>query len=135
MKKSMIGAFIAAVLTGAAGFWLGYQVQNPTMTSDVSLMVTCGGGDFPKEAFRKVNAEIESKMNQFYPKSDHLDWFVAVVPEISGYRIRMAGERGAPIYDDSRREKLTDWIHERMEQIQREEFQAQQGAAQNPVKR
>ncbi len=135
MKTSVIGTIVASLLAGAAGLWFGFHIQNPPITWDVAVMVTCGGGDYPKEAFRKVNDEIASKMNDLFTDSDSERCFVAVVPEISGYRIRIAGDSDSSVMNEAKRKVLSDWIHERMEQIQREESQAEQAGAGQPATR
>lgn len=88
--------------------------------------VTSGGGDYPKEAFRKVNDEIDEKIDSLVGDHARQELFVAVVPEISGYRVRVAGNSSSKLFKEPMRSQLTAWIDKRMEEIQREEQEAEQ---------
>ena len=88
------------------------------------VSVTCGGGNYPKEAFRKVNDEMNAKIDAMVGDNASRELFVAVIPHISGYRIRVAGNSDSKLFDEPMKKQLIDWIGQRMDEIQQEEQRA-----------
>ena len=108
----------------AGGIWFGFHWQNPPIEWDITTFNTSGGGDYPKEAFRKVNSEIDSKIDSLLGEDASQEHFVAVIPEVSGYRVRLAGSSSSKLFKEPMSRELSDWISERMDQIKCEEQHA-----------
>ena len=119
----------------AGGIWFGFQWRNPPIQWDMPTFVTGVGGNYPKEAFRKVNNEIDEKIDSLVGEHARQELFVAVVPNISGYRVRVAGNSSSKLFKEPMRSQLTDWILQRMEEVQREEQEAEQVGAGQPATR
>ena len=129
MKRAAIWiSMMLVVLSG--GIWFGFQWRNPPIQWDMPTFVTCGGGNYPKEAFRRVNDEIDEKIDSLIGEQAREELFVAVVPEISGYRVKVAGDSSSKLFREPIRSQLTDWIFLRMEEIHREEQEAEVGTGQ-----
>jgi hypothetical protein len=115
--KRVIIYIIILLSTFAGGIWLGYQVNNSLIEQSSSISVTCGGGDYPKEAFRVVNEEIEDKIESLLDEKSTHKIFIAVVPSISGYEIRLVGDGNSKIFEEDINNQLIDWISQRMDEI------------------
>ena len=121
MKKIM-PLSIFAILACAVGIWLG-RVTAPTTPIEirrVAIFVTCGGGNYPKEAFETVNNEIPGKLDTLLGDYEHLDYLVVVSPQTAGYNVAMAGLAGSKFWDKANQSDLSDWISQRMDAIQLE---------------
>jgi hypothetical protein len=121
MKRLSI-AVVLVVLVSSGGIWFG-RLTAPMQSFRIEGYIcgfTCGGGNYPKEAFARVNDEIPARLNSLlgeYQDSKHL---VVVTPMVSGYHIRMAGPGHSRLWDSSARSSFFDWIRERMDAIQLE---------------
>jgi hypothetical protein len=63
------------VLTCGVGIWLG-RISTPTRPIEIhknAVFVTCGGGNYPKEAFEKVNNEIPARLDSLLGDHAHFD--------------------------------------------------------------
>lgn len=111
-----------AVLACAGGVWFG-RLTAPTYPMRLGgyvCSVSCGDGNYPKEAFETVNNEIPARINALlgeYQDSKHL---VVVTPMTSGYKVEMAGSGSSKLWDSAIQYSLLDWISERMDAIQLE---------------
>ena len=126
MKRATIWT-AALLLASACGVWFGFQWRNPPIEWDIRFSVTCGGGDYPKEAFRLVNDEVNSKIDSLIGENASQRLFVTVIPDVSGYRIQAAGESGSALFREPAKGQLTDWIYQRMEEIQLNEQRSSRG--------
>jgi len=125
MKRATIWT-AALLIASACGVWFGFQWRNPPIEWDIRVSVTCGGGDYPKEAFRLVNDEVNSKIDSLIGENASQELFVTVIPDVSGYRIRAAGDSSSALFKEPAKGQLTDWICQRMDAIQLKEQQAEQ---------
>jgi hypothetical protein len=132
MKRNAIWISMMLIVL-AGGIWFGFQWRNPPIQWDMPTFVTCGGGNYPKEAFRKVNNEIDGKIESLVGEHASRELFVAVIPDISGYRVRIAGNSSSKLFKEPMSSQLADWISQRMEEIQREEQEAEQASAGQPA--
>ena len=126
MKRLAIWT-VSILIASAGGVWFGFQWRNPPIDWDIMVSVTCGGGNYPKEAFREVNNEMNAKIDALVGEYASRELFVAVIPDISGYRIRAAGNSGSKFFDESMKTQLTDWIGDRMDELQLEEQRNNKG--------
>jgi len=64
MKKVALIASIL-ILVAIGSLWLGYHIRNPALIRrGYCVAVTCGGGDYPNEAFIIVNDELGDKIDE-----------------------------------------------------------------------
>jgi len=123
MKKVALIASIL-ILVAIGSLWLGYHIRNPALIRrGYCVTVTCGGGDYPNEAFRIVNDELGDKIDSMLGGYASQNNIVVVIPEISGYRVTIAGPSGTKLWDEGTERELREWIYRRMNEIQLEEQQ------------
>lgn len=134
MKRIAIWT-LSILVASAGGVWFGFQWRNPPIEWDMRISVTCGGGNYPKEAFRKVNDEMNAKIDSLIGENASRELFVAVIPDISGYRVRVAGDSGSRLFDEHKKDQLTDWICKRMDEIQQEEQKEAEAGTGQPATR
>jgi hypothetical protein len=135
MKRFAIWT-VSILIASAGGVWFGFQWRNPPIDWNIMVSVTCGGGNYPKEAFRKVNDEMNAKIDALVGDYASRELFVAVIPDISGYRIRVAGNSGSKLFDEPMKSHLTDWIGQRMDELQEQERkEAEQAGTGQPATR
>ena len=116
------------ILVAIGSAWFGYESRGPALiTGGYSVMVTDGGGDYPKEAFRIINDELPAKLDSLLGEFSSQHYIVAVLPEISGYRVRMGGPPGK-LWDKEIERKLREWISRRMDAIVGNQRMAEQAA-------
>jgi hypothetical protein len=121
MKKTAILLGLI-ILTCGVGMWLGRATTptRPIVIQKYAVFVTCGGGNYPKEAFARVNDEIPERLDTLLGDNEHLGYLVAVTPDSSGYKVAIAGLAGSKLWDKAIQKKLSDWINQRMDAIQLE---------------
>ncbi len=108
------------LLAGGIGIWLGRE-SAPVKTIEISgscIFVTCGGGNYPKEAFTTVNEELPERLDSLLGENAHSDHLVLVTPVPSGYDVNMVGLAGSKLWDKSVQHELTEWIAQRMDAVQ-----------------
>jgi hypothetical protein len=120
MKRLAIWT-VSVLIAAAGGVWFGFLWRNPPIDWNIMVSATCGGGNYPKEAFRKVNDEMNAKIDSLVGEHASRELFVAVIPDVCGYRIRVAGNTGSKLFDEPIQRQLTDWIGQRMDELQQEE--------------
>ena len=112
------------ILAGAAGVWLGPYIITPIMFAEFGLSFDCGDGacpkEYPKEVFAKINDEIPQKVDDLLGQFSHYDYMVVVVPELSGYKVHMAGRFRSSFWDKEIQKSLHDWITSRMDALDQE---------------
>lgn len=96
-------------------------------------MITCGGGNYSKDTFMRINEELDDKVIQLLGSEDANQCHVVIIPEISGYRTRIIADHKSPIYDADNSDKLSEWIMTRMDELQAIEYNAQQDGADEPA--
>ncbi|QTN33276.1 hypothetical protein HZ994_13455 [Akkermansiaceae bacterium] len=133
MKKSL--TITLALLIGlCAGWWVGrHSTDYPTDRSfrrgHSSLSITGGSGNFPKEAFTMVNFELPQKIDELVHEVARLDHFVVVIPKVSGYQVETFAPSDSPIWKDKINKALSEWIRQRMTDVQNETQEAEQAIA------
>jgi len=135
MKKVALSVSIL-ILVAIGSLWFGYQIRNPALiVRGYSVFVTCGGGDYPKEAFRIVNDELGGKIDSLLGGYASQNNIVVVIPEICGYSVTIAGPSGTKLWDEGTERELSEWISRRMNEIQLEEQQTAEAGAGQPATR
>ena len=125
MNKSMLAAVLLFPVV-AGGTWLGCRWFAPTYVpyrQGYTVVATCGGGNYSKETFRIVNDELQRKLVELLGNRVGPEHLVAVLPEISGYRVQMFGPPASKLGENNLDRDLGDWIYARMEEVEREILQ------------
>jgi hypothetical protein len=79
-----------------------------------------------------VNLELPQKIDELVNQFASQDHLVAVIPEISGYEVKISAPSNSCIWEDKNNKALSDWISERMNDVQYESQQkAEQGGGGN----
>ena len=132
MKRASIWIF-SLLLALAGGFWFGYHVRNPPVIGErIVLAASNGFVTYPKEAFRLVNHEVGDQIDAILGDASSRHLLVSIVPEVVGYRVRIAGDSNSKLWIEPNEERLCDWIAHRMDEIYQKEIQAEQDEKQDP---
>ena len=117
------------------GFCLGMIYVNPsTRIHKGSVSITCGGGDYDKETFTRVNMDAPGKINELLNSNFNHDILVVVSPDTCGYQYYIVAPKSSPIWLDSKYRNLKEWIGESMDKNEleiQEIYSAEQDAAPN----
>ncbi len=111
---------VCMILSCSVGIWFGTSM-NPEIRFQLSNhYITCGGGDFPKEAFETVNQEIPKKIEVLLGNNEDQNHLVILSPSTAGYLLNMAGSTKSRLWDKQIQEQLDRWIFTRMNDVTHE---------------
>jgi hypothetical protein len=73
---------VSVLIAAAGGVWFGFLWRNPPIDWNIMVSVTCGGGNYPKEAFRKVNDEMNAKIDSLVGEHASRHWATRYPPRV-----------------------------------------------------
>mgnify|MGYP006441426139 CR=1 FL=1 len=105
---------ISLILFGILlGFSLGISIKPNLKFQNYQVMITCGGGDFTKEAFQEVNSEIMFEVHKLINEQES-EIQISVTPELSGYSVNIAASEHSSIWDEKIGKTLDIWINKQL---------------------
>ena len=136
MKRiSIVVALAVLIFTG--GIWVGRSTP-PKQSIKIEgyiCGVSCGGGNYAKQTFERLNEEIPQKLDALLGGyMDSANYLVVVAPFPLGYTVRMAGPVRSRLWDSAIKNKLAEWIDVRIEEIESDiDNKAEQAGADQPA--
>lgn len=113
--RQVIKWTIVILMSLCSGIWIGFQCQDPHTRQLSNMSIIVGMGDYPAEAFLIVNEELEEKLKILINDKLKSRIFIAVIPSIAGYEIKIGANNNSPIFNEDINNQLIEWIAERMQ--------------------